>query len=468
MSRYLCLCDQDADPQTKLPRHGGASNLHLPPDLYFCPRCHTLKCTHCCTVEVECKYCPSCMSDYSDSPGLTRCTKNCFQCPECRSPLDIDIQNLEVDHCKGKKFSFSCVHCNYRYHTRFISKPASLTTILKQERPLYFAQLHAKYSIRHRLHAGLTDPKSAPGQGSDSAHSRASLPMTPEVLSKMQQLNVNPEHIMDERDSLIYRMAQIETHPVDIDRDFRPPSEPKLPLGNHLYAKNSRACNICATKLCVPIADPRLMKYLTKEVAPDIVPAVTVKRRKDKTGGSKIGPDSGLVSADPHDPELAAEEPNSVSCILSVVNPLLDSMNVTVSTLGQDSPNSAALVPLQTSTSCSLPVTSFTIGPRQEKAKVLDAVPSVYLTDATPQSRAEKLTRTIRNELKSGSLEKGFNWVSVPLNVLACRAPSEVLMPLTVCVYVTVETRAPSAWVASGKSKKSLKYGFWAVCEVED
>ncbi|KAM9929131.1 hypothetical protein OXX59_001372 [Metschnikowia pulcherrima] len=464
-SRYLCPCvDIDAEAQTKLPATLVHRSLHKLPDLYFCPKCHVLKCSHCCDATVVCKYCANCMTDYTESSGKTRCSKNCFECPECESPLSFSIQDDPKGKGTGKQFHFACGHCSYSYATKIVTKPAPLSTILKNEQASYFQELQVKYNLRNRLL-----------RLKESGESKNGLKLTPGILSKMRQMAICPPSSEDlsEIENLNLKLNELKPVSVDIDADFVSKPPKNIPRGNHLSAKLAYSCKSCGTRLASPVPDARSMKYLEKELAMEIIPLVTAK-----------------ICNDPN-PDTSLSLGTDTSCVLNIVNPMLSSMNITVSTLEN--------IPLgisgtNHSISISLPITSYTISPRKEKANVLDSIPSVYLTKSTQASRGELLTRTIRREssrrdtdVDEPIIESGSNWVSLPFELSfletdtqantsevqedlsdndsgSCKKAGDRPLPLRVPFYITVESKLPSQWTQ--RNKKGLKFGFWVLSDL--
>ncbi|KAI1321002.1 dynactin Arp1 p62 subunit RO2 [Xylariaceae sp. FL0255] len=74
------------------------SNFSLYPLEYllYCDVCHQIRCPRCVSEELVTIYCPSCLFEVGSSSLKTegnRCTRSCFQCPICISPLA--VQALE-------------------------------------------------------------------------------------------------------------------------------------------------------------------------------------------------------------------------------------------------------------------------------------------------------------------------------------------------------------------------------------
>lgn len=398
------------------------SHFHQLGDLYFCPQCHMLRCVECCDVDVECKYCVNCMTDYSDIQGVVRCTKNCFECPECSSVLVVSMEDTTSGEAKGKQFTFLCVSCELSYKTKVVTKPAALSTILKNENSSGFASLYELYSLRNKA-------------------SQREKPLSASVLSRMKAMDISqPKTATSEPEKLVLEQKR------------------SSPLGKHLVAKRKYLCSTCCAALAVPVPDPRLMKFVNKHFACDTVPTIVAK-----TKGSALNSVLGVGHFAP-----GSETP----CTFNVVNPLPSSINVTVSVLAQQHNPFTDKFP---DFSVSFPHTHFVVPGRRENASVVDSIPTPILTSTTKTARAEQLMRASRHEtLKRANREKtgaqdvqdpkeiGSHWVSVPFSVsVGETAPQN---PLHIPFYVTVESKIPEQWKST---RRGLKYGFWVVCQIE-
>lgn len=427
-SRYLCSCDYDPTR----PVFGASAPARLP-DLFFCPKCVAARCTACAHPAVVAKYCAHCTADYSDSVGTTRCTRNCFECPECTLPVTVSAQDVGP----GKQFDFACVHCPYRYVTAPVARPAPLLTILRRENPSFYTKLSDHYALLHKLRE-LRELEVA------ALKNRRRLPHV--SLSKTQrsllvQMSGSPA---SEVDALQIKVDAFEPRRADVVPDAA--GAKRVPLGRHLTAKTEHTC-ACGTVLVRPVADPRLLKFLIRELAPDYVPVVAVARR----------PVWLPYEAETRDHEKH-DGPDETECTLSIVNPLASPVTVTLAVL-QNPPVELTKVPV----TIALPVTRVEVNGRRE-TKTLEAVPSVYLTAATAASRGELLQRAIsRDKQQTPLLDSGANWVSVPMHL-----GSDAPLPtdgMRVPLHVLIEAKAPEAVKYYGAA--ALKYSFWVICDVE-
>ncbi|RAL60051.1 hypothetical protein DID88_000677 [Monilinia fructigena] len=60
--------------------------------LLYCEDCHQIRCSRCVLDEIVTWYCPSCLFEVPSSTVKSegnRCTRSCFQCPICISPLSV-------------------------------------------------------------------------------------------------------------------------------------------------------------------------------------------------------------------------------------------------------------------------------------------------------------------------------------------------------------------------------------------
>ncbi|EAS32729.3 dynactin Arp1 p62 subunit RO2 [Coccidioides immitis RS] len=92
-SLSLARSDDDDDEKTFDPRSPRANySLYPPEHLLYCEDCHQIKCPRCITEEIVCWYCPNCLFETPSSMVKSegnRCTRNCFNCPICTSPLAV-------------------------------------------------------------------------------------------------------------------------------------------------------------------------------------------------------------------------------------------------------------------------------------------------------------------------------------------------------------------------------------------
>lgn len=361
------------------------------------------------------------MTDYTDVAGSTRCLKNCFECPNCNSPLTVTASDVVSGKLPGKQFLFECVFCEYAYQTLVITKPAPLTKILRANADMRFSMLCDKYTAARESRNGPSKPYISR--------------LMEDKLDRMELSNTALDHATKEA----FHLNRFQTCEGST-------KAPLLPLGKHLSAKRSYLCRTCGTHLLNPVADPRLMKYIEKEFALDVVPVVIAKCVLN------------LAS-------IGAEQ--DVDCVLSVINPLPSSMNISVAT-AETIPASISKIDCQITVS--LPTTTFTVSARREKVGILETIPTQYLSDSTAASRAEKLTRSIQsggglkleNDVEGNPIERGTNWVSVPFTYSASESDTTALPRIP--FYITAETKMPAKW---NSTKKGLRFGFWVLVTLQ-
>ncbi|KAH8815887.1 dynactin Arp1 p62 subunit RO2 [Xylogone sp. PMI_703] len=124
--------DSDPIPQTEEDEEEGRNfdpsapraNYALYPleHLLYCEDCHQIRCPRCYLEEILTWYCPNCLFEVPSSTVKSegnRCTRNCFNCPICTSPLA--VTNLELPPTGlGAEFAtpigsyvLSCGHCTW-------------------------------------------------------------------------------------------------------------------------------------------------------------------------------------------------------------------------------------------------------------------------------------------------------------------------------------------------------------------
>lgn len=360
------------------------------------------------------------MTDYSDKPGQTRCTRNCFECPQCLSPVDVKSQDEESEEGRGKRFFFQCVYCTFTYETKLVTKPAALHAILRRELPDQFGRSVARYTALHSIN-NQTDSGSSIRRDTASA--------------RLKAMNIKEVGSSDEK--LELGRTVLENGPTDLARFM--PDKKLQPRGVRLASKYKLSCAQCLTDLLCPVPDVRLMKFLSKQDAAEIVPQIVA------TSDSKAGSDSE----------------GDIECALSIINNLTSSINVTISIHGEIP---STLSP--TRINMSLPISTVTVKGKRDKVKFIDTIPTVLLGSETKAAQAEQVLRTgQRKQLTEGFLEEGHNWVTVPF--ILSREDSSQLpkTPIKVPFHIEVETKIPDLWKPLS-NRRGLKYRFWVVTDV--
>ncbi|KAF1834761.1 hypothetical protein BDW02DRAFT_321729 [Decorospora gaudefroyi] len=105
--------EQTFDPQN--PR----SNYALYPleHLLYCEDCQQIRCPRCVLEETLNWYCPSCLFEVPSSVVKSdgnRCTRNCFNCPICISPLVVNLlENADADQGTPDRHILICPYCHW-------------------------------------------------------------------------------------------------------------------------------------------------------------------------------------------------------------------------------------------------------------------------------------------------------------------------------------------------------------------
>jgi dynactin-4 len=112
------LADADEEDRTFDPRNP-RSNYALYPleHLLYCEDCHQIRCPRCVIEETLNWYCPSCLFEVPSSVVKSdgnRCTRNCFNCPVCISPLTVNsIENPDAPSATGGPYILACPYCHW-------------------------------------------------------------------------------------------------------------------------------------------------------------------------------------------------------------------------------------------------------------------------------------------------------------------------------------------------------------------
>lgn len=108
----------EEDDSTFNPRNS-RSNYALYPleHLLYCEDCQQIRCPRCVIEETLNWYCPSCLFEVPSSVVKSdgnRCTRNCFNCPVCVSPLTVNsIENPEAPSATGGPYILACPYCHW-------------------------------------------------------------------------------------------------------------------------------------------------------------------------------------------------------------------------------------------------------------------------------------------------------------------------------------------------------------------
>ncbi|KAG5363838.1 hypothetical protein CJU89_3023 [Yarrowia sp. B02] len=191
---------------------------------------------------VECIYCPMCLVEVPKSSAQRVCTRNCLQCPECTSALDVLKTSKDAPN-----YTLKCTWCDYKTD-QYASDKALAAQILQQQNTLgdnALASSTRKY-IRH-----LFEPE-------DKDASRA-----------MEALSVGS------RDSDVSKsLKKPEKIVVDVDSCDAEDTQPKPPILPALRGKKSRLCYKCEKPLIVPSKKPSSISLKAAELAIHYIPEV--------------------------------------------------------------------------------------------------------------------------------------------------------------------------------------------------
>jgi dynactin-4 len=120
---YACNCfdsntGADEEERTFDPRSPRSDYALYPLEhLLYCEDCQQIRCPRCIIEETLNWYCPSCLFEVPSSvvkSDGTRCTRNCFNCPVCTSPLSVNsVENPEAPSATGGPYILACSYCHW-------------------------------------------------------------------------------------------------------------------------------------------------------------------------------------------------------------------------------------------------------------------------------------------------------------------------------------------------------------------
>ncbi|KAL2213138.1 dynactin subunit [Sarocladium strictum] len=116
--------DEDRTFDPRAPR----SNYSLFPleHLMYCEDCQQIRCPRCVSEEIVTFYCPACLMEVPSSTQRSegnRCTRSCYQCPNCIAPLQVSTLQakdesglLSADGTSAAAqgpYALICTYCNW-------------------------------------------------------------------------------------------------------------------------------------------------------------------------------------------------------------------------------------------------------------------------------------------------------------------------------------------------------------------
>ncbi|KAG0646777.1 Dynactin subunit 4 [Hyphodiscus hymeniophilus] len=115
--------ENDEDERTFDPRAPRANySLYPLEHLLYCEDCHQIRCPRCVLDEIVTWYCPNCLFEVPSSTVKSegnRCTRSCFQCPICISPLSVSSveappEGLGAEYTsQSGPYVLNCSFCNW-------------------------------------------------------------------------------------------------------------------------------------------------------------------------------------------------------------------------------------------------------------------------------------------------------------------------------------------------------------------
>lgn len=452
---------------------GDSRRYHDINSILFCPACQSVKCKFCTKSDIHTKYCCSCMSDYS-STNEVHCTRNCFICPKCDSPLAISLSDHKIDGTVGKQFSFSCTFCDFSYETKIITKPKSILNIIRGEYAEnndleeYFNLISTMH--KHKLNFEtlaeqmLKDLKRGikyKGISIDAIRHikdmKISIPQdeNPETLDSVKlKLDENKPVVLDDREVLTIERSFPCTEGFMMFNAFNSnlqDSKPLLPVPKRLTTKSIKTCCDCNHILLMPSEEVLSTKYNIKWNANDYLPLISISPLLDQSIPTTI--ESGKL----------------YTFLINIINPLAAPIMINLS-----SPSTYNQKKSKVQTT--IPVSTITVGEYNPKDHVIRGIPTSYLTKETKISRAERVMRIGRlSSLRSNDtsiefietlVEKNDNWCLLPIEVVV--ESEQELDTISIPIFVNVQSKLPDNIKQLKLLKRDLSYGFWSILSLEE
>ncbi|ODV82747.1 hypothetical protein CANARDRAFT_109721 [[Candida] arabinofermentans NRRL YB-2248] len=447
-TRIFCPCsEKNLDWQDYPETLFDPSVCHRVSSLHFCPTCKSVKCFKCLEFETICKFCPRC---YATVPnGLSYCNKSCFNCPRCHHYLNISAKThmSSVNDKKGRSFTFTCTNCLWNLETGIISKPQALTSIVRK---LDRNPVHTQFSQLKEFYVRQYEALKLQEQGSKIKHDLLARFSAIELASLTQRQN--PVGFSESELSEEEELNEMRSRKSHIGSQN---ANDKLPLSQELSEKRSLRCKACRSVVLMPDSDPLSTRLEIPGAAADQLPSL-------------------LVTGYRNQPEPFRLKHPTARLILTLSNPLSESMDIKISTFEQlDSLGK----PLKKDTKMEQDLTS-TIGVHITCSEIqlgcklessskpenyVKLIPTVKLTSRTKISRIELMRRdpdNLRNITwsndehwfdstdSSGSvLDRGVNWSSVGINLSVGEGialGTKINIPLF--VGVTTKTSSYGMW----------------------
>ncbi|KAI9822035.1 MAG: hypothetical protein M1832_003207 [Thelocarpon impressellum] len=111
--------DAEKDDERTFDPRAPRSNYSLYPleHLLYCEDCHQIRCPRCVLDEIVCWFCPSCLFEVASSTVKSdgnRCTRSCYQCPVCTSPLMVNAMGSSEDGATQEgPYILGCPYCDW-------------------------------------------------------------------------------------------------------------------------------------------------------------------------------------------------------------------------------------------------------------------------------------------------------------------------------------------------------------------
>lgn len=405
------------------------SRVHHLSRLLFCPQCQATRPPHQCTSTIDSKYCAMCLADHSEDIAASHCSRKCFVCPKCASPLTISMSSTR----NGKIFTFSCGFCPYSHRTRPVTSPQSLHRILADDDSV---TLHDQ--TFHDI-SKFWSRQNDTGKITTSSQTLENL--------KLSGLHVpepvpEPTPITDDTELVALRKSSKSLSDCAETSLRTTDTETCLPKANRLTCKVSVRCVKCQSPLkCPDLTQPPIStKYTLDFNAADFLPTLHATPRSAQD-------------------QLPTKSPWVLhEYTISVQNPMECPMNIRVSAPPALSCYFTGATVLEHHVRVVLDTSDYTVPAGSGTAAQM--IPVSLLTDNTRASRAEKV--------RQFNATHGVNWVEMPLRVLISYQleSSSAQLNVRVPLYITIEAELPHPHKKGGTWKLPMCFGYWTIVDL--
>ncbi|KAI8893654.1 dynactin p62 family-domain-containing protein [Globomyces pollinis-pini] len=270
-------------------------------DLLYCPECKMLRCSSCISESHAFAYCPSCLFEVPSATVKAEhgcCSRNCFKCPICISPLLV-IANSTNDNVPVTGHILACVYCGWDSNEigLVFERPTGLTAQihkLDSDRPdlKEFEQLKQYYDGIERNNRSIHPASSNSSLNSLFASKSFShlgflstaMKSKPDTTIESYTTTLTDIHHEWDETKLFHELNLQDTTTIDqrISQSIYGLQHTKIsqirPLRVPLRTRKLKKCLHCQEILIKPEPKAQSYSFLIKQIASNWLPRYVVKR----------------------------------------------------------------------------------------------------------------------------------------------------------------------------------------------